>query len=45
MVSINPVPVISVAATGQDADFETFESAFQQAILWVSHEEKIIEDI
>ena len=60
MVSIYPAPTISVAAKGQDANFETrlnamenaifklgskFESSFQQTILRVGHEEKMIEDI
>ena len=60
MVSINPAPAISVAATGQDAIFETrlnamkmpfsnwgvrWKKSFQQIILRVSHEEKMIEDI
>ena len=60
MVSINPAPTISVAAKGQDANFETtlnamenaifrlgvrWKSSFQQTIVRVGHEEKMIEDI
>ena len=33
MVSINPAPAISVAATGQDANFETRLNAMENAIL------------
>ena len=32
MVSINPVPAISVAATGQDANFETILNAMENFI-------------
>ena len=32
MVSINPAPTISVAATGQDANFETSLNAMESAI-------------
>ena len=33
MVSINPVPAISVASTGQDANFETTLNTMENAIL------------
>ena len=32
MVSVNPAPAISVAATGQDANFETRLNAIENAI-------------
>ena len=60
MVNINLAPTISVAAKGQEANFETrlhamenaifklgvhWKSSFQQKILRVGHEKKMIEDI